>query len=190
MKYYNIDEFLHTFHFFIKKTFCIPNVEMLYLSYDKNVRDGIAERQAIFDFAFKEYCQYLYYQRKIYKIDELFSPAYPSIADLNKIRNTFEPKDRLEEKENKLTQFVKAIKTKKMSKHYLLFLGFETEEVEAPRQNNREISKMILMAYEFALSEFAQIFMLFTKDFDEDMDFQIDIKEFVNIISMLLQYKI
>jgi hypothetical protein len=46
---------------------------------------------------------------------------------------------------------------------------------------------MILLVNEFSCIEFMQLFMDFVKEFDEDMDFQSDFRELINIVEFFCQ---
>ena len=56
------------------------------------------------------------------------------------------------------------------------------------KYSERENAKMMLMCLEFTESEFMQLFIEFAKAFDENMDFQFDIRELVSIIGKFMTF--
>jgi hypothetical protein len=59
--------------------------------------------------------------------------------------------------------------------------------IHKDKKNKKEIYKMILLVNEFSCIEFMQLFMDFVKEFDEDMDFQSDFRELINIVEFFCQ---
>lgn len=86
MKFYDKENYLNPFHFFLKKWYAIDNVELLSQGKIKKVRLILNERQNQFDYAFHQYLTYLNFYKLIYATQKFSSPAFVTIDKIEKLK--------------------------------------------------------------------------------------------------------
>ncbi|CAI2384596.1 unnamed protein product [Moneuplotes crassus] len=70
MKFFEPEKYLNCFHFFLKKTYAIHNVDYFYNSTEKRIRSYIKSSQGQFDYAFNQYLEFLIFFKVVYAINE------------------------------------------------------------------------------------------------------------------------